>query len=120
MYCSKCGQKFNKEDKYCINCGNPRENTANVTINSVTDKSAKNKRTASIILGIISIVGVFFIYTSPISLILAIIGLVIGVKANKKVKNIAGIILNALGINFSLGMLLLIYLVYLITHITWY
>ena len=99
MYCNKCGNKLMGSEKYCPNCGNRMDN--NVTeVREI--KSTESSRSASIILGGISLGGVFMGIFAPIALILSIIGLVLAIKSNKNVKNTVGIVLNAIGLFLSL------------------
>ena len=97
MNCSKCNTKLNGNENYCPNCGieikkqnNPKPQVSN------------GKKTASIVLGIISLVGIFLLIFSPISFILSLIGLIIGIIANKEVSNVPGIVLNAISLFLSL------------------
>ena len=100
MYCSSCGNKLEDNSKFCPKCGHEMNNNVK-TYESEVDKSIEGKRTASIVLGILSLVGVFIIIFAPISLILGIIGLILAIKANHVVKNTAGIVLNAIGLFLS-------------------
>ena len=101
MYCSECGKKLNGNENYCPECGKKRELEVVETNSSVSNTSSDNYRTTSIVLGIISLVGVLLVVFSPVSLILSIIGLVLAIKANKTVENVAGIILNGVGLFLS-------------------
>ena len=102
MFCSSCGHKIDNDIRFCPNCGQKvSENNINTSYENNIDKSIEGKRTASIVLGILSLVGVFIMIFAPISFILAIIGLILAIRANKVVKNTAGIILNAIGLFLS-------------------
>ncbi len=100
MYCQSCGTKINEGENYCYNCGKPVNEVKVINEPSTTNKN-EGTRTASIVLGILSLVGTFIAIFAPIALILSIIGLVLAIKANKVYKNPAGIILNAIGLFFS-------------------
>ena len=93
MYCNKCGFYLNGTEKYCPNCG-----THNDIVNVDTSKSTENSRTASIVLGGLSLGGIFLVIFAPVSLILSIIGLIFAIKSNK---NTLGIILNVIGLFLS-------------------
>lgn len=101
MYCSSCGSKINEDEKYCTKCGEKVNNTFDVSTEHNINKSAEGYRTASIVLGTLSLVGVFIAIFAPIALILSIIGLILAIKSNKTYKNTAGIILNAIGLFLS-------------------
>lgn len=103
MYCNKCGTRLNMGDKFCPGCGSVVENqgyNGTVTNNNPTVSKDGNK-TASIVLGILGLGGSLLVIFSPVALILSIIGLVLAIKANKNTDNIAGIVLNAIGLFFS-------------------
>ena len=100
MYCSSCGNKLEDNSKFCPKCGHEMNNNVK-TYESEVDKSIEGKRTASIVLGILSLVGVFILVFAPISFVLAIIGLILAIKSNKVVKNTAGIVMNAIGLFLS-------------------
>ena len=101
MYCSDCRKKLNGNENYCPECGKKRELEVIETNSSVSNTSSDNYRTTSIVLGIISLVGVLLVVFSPVSLILSIIGLVLAIKANKNVENVVGIVLNGVGLFLS-------------------
>jgi len=117
MYCSKCGKKISENDMFCKFCGNKigiekdsvkEEITTNEVIINTKQKEEKNGlKTASIVLGIIALVGNLFIIFSFISIVLAVIGLILGICATKKGRNIAGIVLNAISIILSILFILL-------------
>lgn len=106
MYCSNCGIK-NDENNYCVNCGNKLNNNNNVIVN----KESNGLKTASIVLGILGIIGAVLIVFSPISFVLSLIGLILGIVANKKIRNVSGIILNSIGLFFSIIILGIIWLI---------
>ena len=97
MYCSNCGTKINEDENYCANCGKVVNEHKPITVGN----NIEGARTASLVLGILSLVGGFIVIFAPVSLILSIIGLILAIKANKVYKNTAGIIINAIGLFFS-------------------
>lgn len=111
MYCDKCGTRLTGNEKFCFHCG---AKTINNNLNPEI-KESSGKKTASIVLGIISIVGIFLVIFSPISLILSLIGLIIGIKANKEVSNVAGIVINAISLFISLIITAIIAFIVMIT-----
>ena len=103
MYCDKCGNRLMGYEKYCPNCGNAiQDNVKDVEItNDNVNKSTESNRSTSIILGGLSLGGVFLGIFAPISLILSIIGLSMAIKSNKNSKNTIGIIINGIGLFLS-------------------
>ena len=101
MYCSNCGKELNQNDRYCANCGTKIDNIVDISTEVNVSKSAEGSRTASIVLGILSLVGIFIAIFAPISVVLSIIGLILAIKANKVYKNTAGIVLNSIGLLLS-------------------
>ena len=103
MYCDRCGNRLMGYEKYCPNCGNTiKDNVKDIDIaNDNMNKSTEGNRSASIVLGGLSLGGVFLGIFAPISLILSIIGLVLAIKSNKNSKNTVGIVLNAIGLFLS-------------------
>ena len=97
MYCSNCGAKFNEEENYCANCGKLINEHKPITIGN----NNEGARSASIVLGILSLVGIFIFIFAPISLILSIIGLILAIKSSKTYKNTAGIVINAISLFLS-------------------
>ncbi len=111
MHCEKCGTQLKGNENFCFKCGNEIKNTNSpITIS----KTSNGKKTASIVLGIVSLVGIFLIIFSPISFIISLIGLIIGIIANKEVSNVAGIVLNAIGLFLSLIVTAIIALIFII------
>lgn len=113
MFCNKCGAEIKDDNKFCPACGNSLniENSKNEisTINenkTVEPKKGGGKATASLIIGIITII----LFLVPIlTLPLAIIGLVLGAtEKEKSKKKTAGIITNVIGLLGSLILLLAI------------
>ena len=100
MYCQECGVTLTGNEKYCPNCG-CKLNHDYTSYNNEFDRTAENKRVASLVLGIISLCTVFIGIFAPIGLILAIIGLFLAIKANKKIPNTPAIIINAIGLFLS-------------------
>lgn len=117
MFCSNCGNKLDSGNEYCPKCGKKVNNSsAVVSYDSTVDKGAESKRTASIVLGCLSLFGVFVLVLSPISLILALVGLVLAIKANHVVKNTAGIVLNAIGLFLSFIIVCILALVIIFSY----
>ncbi len=115
MYCDKCNTRLMGNENYCSYCGNKINKDFNnnyvVTDNKTDVKSTENSRSASVVLGIISLCGVlFFGIFAPISLVLSIVGLVLAIKANKNVKNAPGIILNSISLFLSFILTMIIFL----------
>lgn len=101
VYCSNCGTK-NMRNNFCTNCGNK------LGVVNVDKKSTDNGlKTASIVLGIIGIVGSLTLIFTFVGMLISIIGLILGIAATKKGKNVAGIVLNSVGMVLSIGILLL-------------
>ena len=74
MYCNNCGNKLMGSERYCPNCGHViQDNVKDVYDNST--RSTEGSRSASIVLGGLSLGGVFFGIFAPISLILSSVGL---------------------------------------------
>lgn len=99
MYCSKCGNNNNPENKYCVNCGN--------NLNSVnsTNQTDGNKET-SLVLGIICLVSSFFI--NILCFIPGIISIVYARKYKKDSGKLgAGFGLSLAGMIFSFIMFLI-------------
>lgn len=103
MYCDRCGNRLMGYEKYCPNCGNTiKDNVKDIDIaNDNMNKSTESNRSTSIVLGGLSLGGVFLGIFAPISLILSIIGLVLAIKSNKNSKNTIGIVLNGIGLFLS-------------------
>ena len=97
MYCHKCGANMLETDKYCSNCGEKVLDNRPIGINNSTE----NFRTASIVLGGLALGGVVLLIFAPISLILAIIGLILAIKSNRNAKNTVGIVLNGISLFFA-------------------
>ena len=116
MYCPKCGKKVNEKDVFCKYCGEnidaEKEEVKEVEVTEVVKetKPAEEKnslRTASIVLGIIALVGNLFIIFSFISVILAFIGIILAICATKKGRNVAGIVLNTISLVLSILMIIM-------------
>lgn len=111
MYCSNCGNK-NEGNNYCINCGNKLINSNNNDNINVIKEDGSGLKTASIVLGILGIIGSLLIIFSPIAFIFSLIGLILGIIAAKKVRNVSGIVLNSIGLILSIiivGVMILIF-----------
>ena len=114
MFCNKCGNKMNDNDKFCNNCGSPIDNLDNTVSNSSISMNLKKQKSSqkdnygliSLILGIIAIVLVF-IY--PVfNILIAIIGLVFGIiSKTKDIKKTIGIILNSISIAITIVLMII-------------
>lgn len=91
MYCIRCGNKLESENKYCTFCGNKIDN--NDSNNSNILKSL------SIVLGCFSIVCSLL---GIVGLLLGIIGLVLGVVSRRSLNNKIGVIFGGIGISISI------------------
>ena len=97
MQCNYCQNKLRSSDIYCSKCGAK----VNKEIVTVEEESTENIRSASIVLGIMSVVGASLFIFAPIALILGIVGLIFALKSNHHVKNTPGIVLNGIGLLLS-------------------
>ena len=132
MFCIKCGKEVKKGTKFCTNCGTAVEEAKEAKVekekdekltysqnNTIETTSNPNptpvqpveegdgKATASLVLGIVSIllgVGIGFVTS--------IIGLILGICAKKSGKKTAGIILNAIALALSIIVPLIIISLY--------
>ena len=116
-YCENCGAKIEKEGLYCPKCGKK------VQMKEVKEKeqveNSNNKKeslgTASMVIGIISLVLSFIINVAILPL--AIVGLILGiVNKAKKGKQISGIILNSIAI--VVAILIAVVLIFLFVNVT--
>lgn len=136
MFCKKCGNQIQQNEKFCSKCGNITENN-NITNESTQQQFNSNnisyqqnlqmqyqnnysnnqnqipkksswKSTTSLVIGIISLVLVFIfqIFAMPLSFAGIIFG-ILSVKNNKKHK--AGLILNIISFVIAVPILLLYY-----------
>ena len=122
MKCNNCGTTLNGNEKYCFNCGFMVDKVQNVPSNNpsnnVVSSEVNGKKTASIVLGIVSLVGVFLFIFAPISLVLSIIGLIFGIKAKKEINNVAGIVINAIGLFLSfIVTLIIVFIIYIFVNL---
>ncbi len=120
MYCVKCGKEVKDGTKFCTNCGTEIEakkekkeekdekltysqNKSIETTSNPNPTEAKpaeagdGKATASLVLGIISIV-----FACGIGFITSIVGLILGIASKKSGKKTAGIILNSIALGLSI------------------
>lgn len=103
MYCIDCGNKLNENDKFCTKCGGMVSKGVNkIDGNSVSAKNDSGMKIASIVLGSVGILGSLMFIFAPISLVLSIIGLILGLCALKKGSNVPGILLSSIGLVLSL------------------
>lgn len=103
MHCETCGNKLDNNAQFCPECGTKieKKNIDNKTIN--TNNSIKSGlKTASIVLGILGIVVSLTLLFSIPGFIMSLIGVILGICATKKVKNILGIVLSSVGLFISI------------------
>ena len=65
------------------------------------EQKTNSKAVASLVLGILSLVCIFFGYFTLVGIVMGIVGLVLGIAANKEAKSgmgTAGIVLSAIGL----------------------
>lgn len=106
MKCKNCGNEINKNSKFCSECGEKVSEIEEVS-GEVEEKKEEpvkkdGNRTASIVIGIIALVGDILIIFFPVSFVLSIIGLILAIMACKEVKNVAGIVLNSIALVLSI------------------
>lgn len=106
MKCKNCGNEINKNSKFCSECGEKVSEIEEVS-GEVEEKKEEpvkkdGNRTASIVIGIIALVGDILIIFFPVSFVLSIIGLILAIIACKEVKNVAGIVLNSIALVLSI------------------
>ena len=103
MYCINCGNKLKENSNYCTSCGNK------LNINKKEDTGFK---TASIILGILSIIASITIIFLTYGFIMSIVGFILAIISLKKSKNTLGIVLNIIGFILSIlaGIILCIFI----------
>ena len=99
MYCNNCGNNLKGTENYCPGCGKRIDNK--MPVDEFTKTSTENYRTSSIILGGLSLGGLFLLIFAPLSLILSIIGLICAIKSNRNSKNTAGLVLNGISLFLS-------------------
>ena len=105
MYCTNCGNKIdNQNDNFCTNCGVRLDNFDNdmKNVNTVSSNNVSGIKIGAIILGVLGIMGSLMFVFAPISLILSIIGLVLGFSVFKKEKNFIPLLITSIGTVFSL------------------
>lgn len=103
-FCSNCGKKIVDNNNFCTGCGT-RLNDYNSVNLSIKKEENNGLKTASIVLGIIGIVGSLRFILSPLTLITSLVGLILGIVASKEVRNVSGIVLNSVGLFLSIIML---------------
>lgn len=105
MYCTNCGNKIdNKNDNFCTNCGVRLEKLDNdlANVSSVSSNNVNGINIVAIILGVLGIMGSLTFVFAPMSLILSIIGLVLGFSILKKEKNFIPLLITSIGTVLSL------------------
>ena len=97
LYCTKCGNQLNNEDKFCTKCGmNTNDNLKNNPLN----KGNKDNTTLGLIFGIISLLMFWF---PIIGIPFAIIAIVNGKKYKDNTgKNSGSIVMGIIGIVLSI------------------
>lgn len=119
MFCVKCGKEVKEGTKFCTNCGAEMEEkkeeklsysqnqsiptTTNTTPVAAPASTGDGKGTASLVLGIVSLL---IWCVTPIT---AIVGLILGICAKKSGKKTAGIILNAIALGLFVVVSILAY-----------
>lgn len=100
-FCEHCGEKIGKDEKFCSKCG--KKVTDGKVVENKNKSTGSNKEslgTASLVIGIISLVLSFII--NLFVLPLALVGLILGiVNKAKNGKKISGIILNVVAMLLS-------------------
>ncbi len=104
MYCTKCGNKLSKEDKFCTKCGN--EINIDKVYSEYTDSN--NTNSLSIILGVFSLLMFWF----PLVGIILGIGAIVLAKKYKKEndKSSGGLVLGIVGLVLSILVIIFIIL----------
>ena len=115
MYCQECGFTLTGSEKYCPNCG-CKLNQVYASFSNEIDRTTENNRTASLVLGIVSLCTIFIGIFAPIGLILALIGLVLAIKVNKKMPNTPSIIINAIGLFLTAIITIIITLIIIFSY----
>lgn len=105
MYCTSCGSRIGADSNFCSECGSKLEygytGSIDNNVNTVVKSDSCGMKIASIVLGILGIIGTFFVFLSPVSLILTIVGLIFGIISMKTCNNVVGIVLNSIGLFLS-------------------
>jgi len=101
MFCENCGNKLADNALFCPECGTKieKKNIDSKMVNTNNNSNIKSGlKTASIVLGVLGIVGGLTVIFSIPGFIMSLIGLILGICATKKVKNILGIVLSSVGL----------------------
>jgi len=116
MYCENCGSKLKEGDNFCTNCGS-KVNVQSIENNNIEHNENKQIKyvqsdgyaTASLILGIISVILAFIL--NVLILPLPIVGLICGINSKTKTgSKTAGIILNIIAFVIVIVILILLML----------
>lgn len=92
MHCNKCGAEVKEGEKFCTKCGAELVVQNNVQ-STPQNNNSDSKATASLVLGIISIV------VPCVGFITALVGLILGIVSKERSgKRTAGIIVNAIAL----------------------
>lgn len=120
MYCSRCGNVLNKDDKFCTECGYENPYLNKETISQTTDSTTNNneveptlsesKKIKSFL--IMSIIAIFLNFISPfMGIIFSIISLINGLKIRKGIKGrTAIIVISIIGLVAPLIILLVVFI----------
>ena len=113
MYCSNCGNKIVEGNSFCTKCG-----IRVVSGRKSIVKDEKNGlKTASLVLGIMGIVGSLTLVLSPLAFVISLVGIILGVIAKKSIKNVEGILISSIGLFLSSLMFVISMLViYFVFH----
>ena len=97
MYCSNCGNKIVEGNSFCTKCG--------IRVvggrKSIVKDEKNGLKTASLVLGIMGIVGSLTLILSPLAFVISLVGIILGVIAKKSIKNVEGILISSIGLFLS-------------------
>ncbi len=111
-YCTKCGNKLKKDEKFCTKCGNNINGILNTSVITPAKKFSNKQGEMSIVGFILSLIGILSCgFTSIFGLIFSIIGLVKDKKKGQKYDlAIVGIIFSVCSIMLWVVLFMLIIL----------
>jgi len=97
VYCSNCGNKIVEGNSFCTKCG--------IRVvggrKSIVKDEKNGLKTASLVLGIMGIVGSLTLVLSPLAFVISLVGIILGVIAKKSIKNVEGILISSIGLFLS-------------------
>lgn len=98
MYCEKCGNQIDENTKLCQNCGNNLREAQETIVEPAIAPNTKEKKSnmysiLSIVFASIGLIPLLNILFVPVSVILAVIGLVTGKNKGAKIKIVSVIVL---------------------------